>query len=280
MGFDFAKAIKDAEKDENIRSLFLLLLGPSGNGKSYMLGTFGCKTLYLYTQGETHGVTSSQTLGRENVIPVCIDRDGERELSGDEALSRLNAILDDIAGLKAAGFKAIALDGIPELEEIIRQTTKFKVATTAPSGAHNGFAVSPITRTMLRDIIVKLKKVRRELGAHVCVTCTLTVKEYAEDGTIMDAKPQLIGYEVPASLGRQFDDVLIIGRMERAGKIAYRVQLLASATVRALDQLTQSVKKTFDFSPRITGVDILGMKDTIEPDLKTIIALKEKGSAK
>ncbi len=104
--FDFTKAMKDAQQDLDNKSLFLFLLGSSGNGKSYAQGTFGVKTLYLYTQGESHGPKSASVLGKDNIVPVCIDRDGDKDLTPDEALNRLNSILDNLEGIKEANIQA------------------------------------------------------------------------------------------------------------------------------------------------------------------------------
>lgn len=275
--FDFDKAIKEAQQDLDNKKLFLILLGSSGNGKSYAQGTFGCKTLYLYTQGESHGPKSASALGASNIIPVCIDRDGDKELSSDEAIKRLLLILDDVEGLKKAKFGAIALDGASEIETLIRSTAKFKAATITDSGKHNGFAEGPATLAQFREIMNKLKKLQRTLGVHVCMTCILSVKEYGEDGIIQDSTPVLAGYSVATGLIQQFDDVMIIGRMQRKDKVGYRLQLVAGASKVTTDFVTKEVKKTFNFSPRITGIDILALGATLDADLKGLAELKAKG---
>lgn len=274
--FDFEKAIKDAQQDIQNKKLFLILLGSSGNGKSYAQGTFGVRTLYLYTQGESHGPKSASTQGGENIVPVCIDREGDKELTADEALKRLHAILDDVEGLKKAKFGAIAVDGASEIETLIRNSSKFRVATTTESGKHNGFAEGPATLGQFREIIGKLKKLQRTLGVHVCMTCILTVKEYDADGLILDSAPQLAGYAVATGLIQQFDDVMLLGRMQKKDKIGYRLQLLATGSKKTLDAQGE-VKKTFNFSPRITGVDILSLGSTLDADLKALAELKAKG---
>lgn len=275
MAFDFAKAVAEAQTDIKNKSLFLMLLGSSGNGKSYAQGTFGVKTLYLYTQGESHGPKSAAAVGGENVVAICLDRETGKELTPDEALKRLHSILDDVDGLKKAGFKALAIDGASEIESLIRGTVKFKALTTTDSGKHNGFAEGPATMAQFRDIMIKLKRLHRELGLHVCMTCILNVKEYAEDGTILDSTPQLSGYAVATGLVQQFDDVMIIGRMTRKGQIAYRLQLLAGGSKKTTDIVTQQVKKTFNFSPRLTGQDVLSLGETLEANLGALVKLKE-----
>jgi hypothetical protein len=267
-GFNFDKALQDAQKDLTNRNLFLILLGSSGNGKSYAQGTFGVKTLYLYTQGESHGPRSAASMGSTNIVPVCIDRDGEKELSPDEAIKRLHAILDDVAGIKKAGIKAIAIDGATELEAIIRETTKFKEQTVKP------FTDGPVELAMFRQILNRLKTIQRELDVHICMTCILTAKEIGEDGMINESTPQLHGFQVATGLIQQFDDVMVIGRMQKDDKVAYRLQLVAGVAKNTVDFKTKEVKKTFNFSPRLTGVDITSLGATLKADLAELAKLK------
>lgn len=273
MSFNFEKAVQDAKQDTENNKLFLILLGSSGNGKSFAQGTFGCKTLYLYTSGESHGPKSASTLGGSNIIPVCLDREDNNALGADETLKRLHTILDDTEGLKKAKIEAVAIDGASELEALIRGTAKFKAATLTKSGEHNGFAEGPATMAQFREIIAKLKRLQRAMKIHMCMTCTLVVKEYGEDGLILDSSPQLAGYAVATGLIQQFDDVMVIGRMQKKDKIGYRLQLLAAGTKTTLD-LKGEVKKTFNYSPRLTGVDILSLGATLDADLKALAALK------
>ena len=269
--FDFSKAIQEAKQDLINDKLFLILLGSSGNGKSFAQGTFGVKTLYLYAQGESHGPKSAATLGGANIVPVCIDREGAKELSPDEAIARLITILDDVEGIEKAGFKAISIDGASEIEALIRSTAKFKLT------AKTSFEEGPATLAVFRQILNRLKKLQREAKVHVCLTCTLSVKEYGEDGAILESSPSLHGFQVATGLIQQFDDVMVIGRMQRKDKVGYRLQLAAGVNKTTKDFTTKEVNKTYNFSPRLTGVDILELGATLDSDLAALIELKKKG---
>lgn len=274
MTFDFAKAQQEAKKDLDNNKLFLLLLGPSSGGKSFIQGTYGLKTLYLYTGGESHGPKAAATRGLDNIVPIRLDVEDGKDLSADAAMVRLHAILDDTAGIKKAGFKAVVLDGASELEAIVRNTTKFKAMTTTDAGKHNGFAEGPATIIQFRDVLLKLKRLRQDADCHICVTCILVVKELADDGTILDSMPQLQGYSVASTIIPQFDDVLVVGRMVKGEKADHRLQLLARAAKST--STGASGQKTFNFGPRITGVDILALPATLKADLSEIIKLKAK----
>lgn len=273
--FDFSKAFEEAKQDMDNKKLFLVLLGASGNGKSFSQGTFGVKTLYLYTQGESHGPRAASTLGGANIVPVCIDRNGDKSLTADEGLKRLHEILDDTESLQKNKFGAISVDGFSELEDLVRNSTKFKIMTTTESGKHNGYAESSATLFQLKEIIAKLKRLQRVLNVHVCVTEILTVKELNEEGLILDSSPQLIGYSVATGVLQQFDDVMIVGRMQKKDKMSYRFQLLAGSTKTSIDGVTHEIKKTFNFSPRLTGVDILSLPTTLEANLSSLAKIKE-----
>lgn len=269
--FDFEQAIKDAQSDLVNKSLFLILLGQQGGGKSYAQGTYGGKTLYIYAQGESHGPRNAKTLGGTNIMPSCIDRVDGVTLSPDESLKRLHDMLDDIEGIKKMGIKAIALDGATEIEAIIRETKSFKEKTLKP------FTDGPVELAAFREILNKLKKLQRELNVHVCVTCILEVKEVGEDGEILDSTPKLHGYQVAAGLVQQFDDVLVVGRMTKGEKKAHRFQLLAGVSKTSTDFATKVIKKTVNFTPRITGVDILSLGATLDADLGKLAELKAGG---
>ncbi len=278
--FDFQKAFSDAKKDLDNNNLFLLLLGASGNGKSYVQGTFGCKVLYLYTKGEDHGPKSASRSAEAgglgtSIVPVRIDHDGSKDLNADESLARLHNILDDVAGIKAAGFGALVLDSFTELEHLVRSSKKFIAMTTTDAGKHNSFAEGGATLFQFKEIIGKLKKLHKEAKIHICATEILTIKELNDEGLILDSSPQLLGYAVATGVVQQFDDVIIIGKMSKKDKIAYRFQLIAESGKVSKDAITKEVKKTFNFSPRLTGVDILALPPTIDANLTDLIKLKQ-----
>lgn len=269
MAFDFTKALKEAQADIQNNKLFLFLLGTPTGGKSYALGTLGVKTLLLYTNAESHGARSAAVKGGENLVAVRLDKDGNTDLSADDAIARLNAILDDVAGIKAAKFGAIAIDGATELEALIRGTTKFKTATVKST-----FDEGPATMLQFRSVITKLKRLQDELGVHVVMTGIINAKEFSEDGTILDAQPALHGYQVATGIVQQFPDVLIVGRMTKNEKISHRIQLHASASKTTRDFKTQETKKVFAINPRVTGIDVISLGATLPADLGIIAKLK------
>ena len=271
MTFNFDKAISDSKKDLVNNKLALILLGASGNGKSYAQGTFGCPTLYLYTSGESHGPKAANTPGGNNILPICIDRDGDTQLKPDDAYKRLLDILGAADKIKALGVGAVTVDGATEIEGLIRETTAFKAR------AKTTFDEGPATLALFRPVINALKQLQRDIGVHYCMTCILNVKDFGDDGSVLESTPSLHGYQVATGLVQQFDDVMVVGRLQRGEKVGYRLQLLAGVTKTTKDFKTHEVRKTFNFSPRLTGVDITALGATLDADLGKLAALKAGG---
>lgn len=272
--FDFEKALKDAKKDLDNHLLRALVLGPSGSGKSTLLGTFGCRTLYLYTTGESHGPVAASSNGAD-IIPVCIDRDGDTVLAADESYNRLLTILGSGDQIKKMGVGAIAIDGATELETIIRQTTKWRKACETDKGKHNGFAEPAATLMMFRAVLDALRKLQLDLGIHYAMTCILDVKELADNGEILESTPRLTGYSVAEGLCQQLE-YFAVGRMTKGDKVSHRIQFMAGVTKASKDQVGR-IKKTLNFNPRLFGVNT--PPATLDADLSKVIDLKAKRSA-
>lgn len=271
MGFDFKRAIEDAKKELNNNQVAAIVLGPSGSGKSSLLGTFGVKTLYLYTTGEDHGAKAAKVQGSENIVPLCIDYEDGQKLDADDAFHRLLDVLGESAAIKEAGFQAVSIDGATELEAIIRGTSAWKAACQTDKGKHNTFQEPAATLAMFKRVMDKLKGLQREIGIHYAMTCILDVKVVGDDGEVLESTPRLTGYSVAEGLIQQFPDVMVVGRMSKNDKIAHRIQMLAGVSKTSKDQ-AGVIKRCINFTPRITGVAKLA--NTYEANLAKIVELK------
>lgn len=283
MSFNFDAAIAAAKKDQENRCLNLLLLGSSGNGKSYTQGTFGVKTLYLYTTKEDHGPASASSLENvkqfgDNVKPVRLDIDETgKQLSADETYKRLLTILNDLAGIKKAGFGAVAIDSATEIEELIKSTTEYNSLLQAKYKGVESYA-GPIVLSMFRPIISALKTLRLELNVHSCMTCILDVQEYGDNGAIVASKPSLAGYNVATGLCQMFADVMVVGKMKRPdGTPGYPFQVGAQVSKSTQDFKTKEVRKTHNFNIRLTGCDMSTFPDAMPSNLSLLIKCKQAG---
>lgn len=274
--FDFNKAVQDAQEELSVRELFALLLGPSGGGKSSLLGTFGEKTLLLYTTGEDHGPKAAAAIGRDNVVPLCIDYYDGGILTPDESLDLLTEVLDNHDWLKEMGFRAIGIDGATQLELLFRGTARWKKMCETKNGKHSGFEEPKATAVMFKEIVDKLKSAQRALGLHVAMTCVLDVKELGPHGEIKESAPKLTGYMVAEGLVQQFGDVLVVGRMAKKDKVKHKIQMLAGVTKTSSDADTGEIKKTINYSPRLTCVGLDDLPTLIDASLKTVYEIKQQ----
>lgn len=274
MSFDFNAAIAQAKTEvDGQKKLGVILLGPSGSGKSTAIGKLNVKTLFLYARGESHGAAAATTFGKDNIIPVCIDRDSEGNvLSAGLARERLLEILDSRAELVEAGIEAIAIDGATELEAIVKGSP---VYTNMVAG--NKYKETDVTITLMREIILKLKDLQTDLGLHYIVTCILDQKEQSDNGEIIDSQPRLVGYRVADSVVQLFPDVVVVGPMTNGETTQHRFQFLAGVSKEQKDAASGAMKKTTNFRPRITGVtlgDQLTAGGTMEADLSVLAKIK------
>lgn len=266
--FDFG-----AEETKTLSDrLSLLIAGPSGAGKSHLIGTYPGKVLYLTAGAEVHGVDAARKSG-SNVTAIAIDRDRTGPLSADAALARFEAATDPEA-VKAKGFQLIALDGLTELEKIVRASTKWKGICTTKQGGHDNFKEGPATILMMDHCLTRLRNLQFDLDLDIAVTCILDVTETNKrSGEIEAAKPRLQSYQVAESMIQQFGDIVIIGQMLNAeGKSGRVIQMGTELARQSVDQETKEVKKFFGITPRLQGVDEL--PKFIKADLAQVLKLK------
>lgn len=274
MAFSFAKAAANARKDLDNRKVGAIILAPSGGGKSTLAGTFGVKTLFIFGGAESHGPVAASVHGGD-IVAVRFDQDDNgKNLDADDAYARLLSILDAEDEIKAAGFGAIVVDSLTEVEIVVRATTKFKAECLGSNGKHNNFGEPAATLALFRPILVKLRDLQLNTGIHYAATCPLTVSAIGDTGEIMESAPKLSGYSVAEGLILQFPDVLVVGRMVKGEKTAHRIQFNAGVAKTSKDQLG-AIKKTVNFNPRVTGVKTLPAN--MEASLAKVAELKQGG---
>lgn len=255
----------------NEKNLFLLVLGGSGAGKSHFVGTVPGKTLYLHCSNESHGVSSAKK-SNSDLVSVCIDRDGKgADLKPDDSWKRLFAALD-AESIKAAKFENIALDGLTEIEKIIRGTTAWKESCKTAQGKHNTFAESPATVEQFDRLLGRLRHLQDLLGVRILVTGIIDVTATEENGAILEAKPRLSGYSVAESVCQTFGDIVMIGRMKGKNGSGPVLQMAAEIG-RESKGADGQVKKTFGFTPRLQGV--AKIPEYIKADGKEVLKLKD-----
>lgn len=266
------EAKKTEDKDKSGDSLFCCLLGPSGSGKSHTIGTTGLKTLQLYFSGEKHGIKSSKKEGGDNITPFCLDFEGEVMLSPDATLDRLRDILSDPKGLKDAGFKVVALDGLSELDLCIAQSKELKKQCLTKDGKVDGFRTSGVSKAIGNSIVKLLLLLQEKTGIHILTTCILDVQEYGDNNEVVTCAPRLSTYGFAESILQMFEDRVICGpQVKENGDRVYVFDSMTSM-VRASKDDKGRVKKVLNFNPRIgSGV----LPKLMKASLKELMKIKE-----
>ena len=259
--FDLKAAIEASMSDLDQSALMCMILGPSGAGKSSLSGSFEGDTLYIYTSGETHGAKAASVIHNKlkkagKVIPYRLSDDPNKAY--DDLLAAL---------AEASEFKAVVVDGAPEIEFLIRSTQKFKVGCMTPQGKHNNFAEGEVVLRMFRPIILALKDLARK-GVNSAMTCSLDVQSMGEDGEILESKPRMSTYSVVEGLLQQFPAYFCIGRMTDGDQKAHKIQFLAGVS-RVSKDAAGTIRKTLNFNPRLSGV--LDVPNTLDADLSKVV---------
>jgi AAA domain len=264
---DLMNEVSDVKTDK----LFAIILGSSGAGKSHVAGTAPGKILYLYLDSERHG-SSSALKSSGDLLAVCIDRDkAGNPLKPEAAFKRGLEILQPEV-LKKAKIDTVVLDGLTELEKLVRATDKWKNLCQSAKGVHNSFAEGSSTITLADEYMRALRDAQDKAGVHVIVTGILDVQEVDDNGAIGVAKPRLSGYAVAEGLIQQFPDILVIGKVAgKDGKSGRVFQTNADVQRISKDQ-NGAVKKFINFEPRLAGA--VALPAFIKADLKDVIALK------
>lgn len=254
--------------------LFAILLGSSGAGKSHVAGTAPGKILYLYLDSERHGVTSASK-SSSDVLAVCIDRTAKGEtLKPEEAFKRGLALLEP-EGLKKAKIASVVIDGLTELEKLVRSTSVFKNKCLSTAGKHNSFAEPAATVEMLDEYMRAARRAQDEAGVHIIITGIIDVQEIDDNGAIGVAKPRLSGYSVAEAMIQQFPDILVIGKMTNAQGKSDRVFQTTADVQRISKDQNGTVKKFINFDCRLAMPAGRELPPYIKADLKAVIALKE-----
>lgn len=251
--------------------LQLLIAGPSGAGKSHLIGSYPGKILYLVAGAENHGISAARKSSR-NIVATYIDRDKTGALTPDAALARFDAATDPEA-IRGAGFQLVALDGLTELEKLVRGTTQWKRMCETKGGGHNNFAEGTATQTIMDRCLQRLRNLQFDLGVDIAVTCILDVTETnRKTGEIEAAKPRLMGYSVAEAAIQQFGDIVVIGQMSKPdGSSGRAIQMHTELARQSVDE-NKEVKKLFGITPRLQGV--AQVPPYIKADLGEILKLK------
>lgn len=283
---DFKKLKEDA-KTLTIKPMFGIVLGPSGAGKSFALGSVGVPTLVLHASAEHHGGIAAQTHAKKlSGEVVAIDFTVFDKTTGlidcDAIIKQLMEILSQPDLSKEFG--AVAVDSANELQSIFRGTKYFKEFCKTDKGGHNSFKEGESDINQFKHILAMFNKLNGQ-GVHVFMTCAAITKSLADDGSVAEATPSLLGFTVAHDLIRGFSDVLLVSRItdvdEETGVVSNGHKFIFKANVsKTSKDLKGNVMKTQNFSCRISGLSLEDLPETCDANLGKIIAGRSKKVAK
>lgn len=252
--------------------LFLAILGCSGSGKSHVIGTAPGKILYLYFGPERHGVTAALKSGPD-IIAVSVDTKKDGSVRKPDEAYKYGLQCLDPAALKKAGIETVALDGLIELEKLVRNTTEFDDSCLTKAGKRDAFREPAETVRMMDKYMTALRVAQDSAQVHVVVTSILDVSEVEENGAIKVAKPRASGYAVAENMIQQFGDILCIGEITVKGKTGRVFQTGADLKRVSTDE-NKKVKRFINFNPRIQVPGHVEVPEIIKADLKEVLRLK------
>lgn len=258
-----------------------IVFGPPGGGKSGMLGTFGVKTLHLYSDVEYHGEDSMNLHKNCHVDAYNFERDKDgNRLAPAKALENLASIIQDEEMIKSRGYKAIVIDSLSELESLVIETSAWKAKTTDSHGQPKMYT-DPVTISMINPFLSQLRNLQTKLGIHYAMTALLDVKRMGDAGEILEGTAKAKGYGVLFHLLVSFPDRFILGHMvttKGATKLKPRIQIDAQLSriskEFAIGSAPAKVSKVLNLRTKISGCDMSTFPNTMAPNFARVIECK------
>jgi hypothetical protein len=247
------------KKKTEVEPLMALVMGASGGGKSSSLGTLGVPTLVLYGNVESHSANAAKATSQEksNVVGMqyTVNR-ADGSLDAQASYKNLLAILRD-PGV-AENFGAVAVDSAGELQQVFKETARFKELVTTDTGKVNNFKEPEAYGTMFGEVINSMLALRRQ-GVHTLMTCAAIVTGGTEGSDEITARPNLYGYTVSENLCRAFADIFYVTMLREENEEGEEItvhRFVFNPKVSAVSKDVKSgkiTKQSFsNFSPRIS----------------------------
>ena len=261
-----------AKAKVNNMGLCVVILGPSGSGKSSAAGSLGKEILFCACSTESHGPVSAGIHGA-NITPYFIDlNDDGSQKSPDQALTDLVALLSDPT--LSANFDTVVIDSLTDYELLVLRSGWLKEFAAGPNGKENSFKRPEGVLTKIQELF-SLAHLFRSKGTHFIVTLPAHVTGVSAEGTADTIAPLLSSYAIAERIPRLADVVLYVSQVEVEGQTA-RAFLFDTEVSRQQKDLGGNVKKYLNFKPSCRGVDDSALPTMMKADLKKIVQLFSK----
>lgn len=264
---DFAALKAASKKKQKAEGQSFVVLGPSGSGKSSLMGSFGVPTLILYTSDESHS-TQSSSIHNGDVTNVCIDRDDDEEsLNADQTLNKLFSILSD--DCISDHFGAVCIDSLSSIDLIIKRSQYFDEFCKGGNGKRNDFKASEAVVSKLQEIFNATQHFRQK-GTHFMCSLAAHVKSVDGDGNAEVVVPVLSSYGCAEAVPRLAGGVLYIGKTEVNGEMK-RALIFSTQVSKVSKDLRGNVSKMLSFSPRLAGVPDEELPAALPADMSKVL---------
>lgn len=246
---NFAEMKKKAKDRRDSQGICGIAIGPSGSGKSSLIGSFPGTILHLYTSDEGHAVESASIHGGD-VVGHCIDRNEDGSIKDpDDAINGLLAILRDPA--IPENFAGVGLDSLSSVDLLIKKTAWYDDFLRGANGKKNDFKSSEAVVTKIQEIFAATEGFRSK-GVHFLATLAALVKA-ENNGEAEVVSPVLSSFGAAEALPRMAGVVLYVGKTEIDGETK-RALLFNVRVRRDSKDVRGTVQKMLSFNPRIAGV--------------------------
>lgn len=274
---DFKKLKEEAKTLNKAQPLFAVVLGTPAGGKSSLCGTLKVPTLFLHTSLESHGPINASASKDSDVTPFDITvskADGTTD--PDATYNNLLSILRSPDLTKH--FKAVCVDSVTELEQVIRKSKLFADRCKALSGKHNTYAESPTVTDMLKDVVEVTSSLHKQ-GMHIMFTCAAATK-VTENSDTMEVTPVLQGYGIALEFLKNFHDVLLVARVTKEEEDGTSKTVHALVFKGNISRVSKDLKgqtlRSVNFSPRVSGLPIDKLPDLFKADLDALLKKRDE----
>jgi hypothetical protein len=259
---DFKQMKAAAKSKQESQGMLAVILGSSGSGKSTVCGTTGRPTLVIHTKDESHGPTSASTFNEE-VVGYCINQDEEgNELSADDAMERMYALLtaEDLSD----NFGCVVFDSLSSIDLLIKKTSEFFEFCKTDKGKHSAYRETEAVLNQIQKLVTSTDSIRAR-GVHVLFTLAAHIKSMEADGTVETVAPVLSSYGCAEGMPRLFPAVLYVAPVVVDGE-KKRAFLFNTQVKRESKDLAGRTTKMLNFSPRLAGIPDAEMPEMLPAD--------------
>ena len=253
-----------------VQAMHLLLVGPSGVGKTTACASFlrEATLLLRVKKVEPHsttyicnGTALFDGASPDNLMAITIDEvDGSDKdllpfaaklaegssLNADQSVEKMKAY---ILAAHEAGFKTVIIDSLTGVFSIFRETDAFKNRCKDNKGAHNSFKEAEVYLAMHEELNAMLVGLQSKGVNTVCILGAKTLNPGAENQAV---QPDLPMFSVAEKMPFRYSDNLILSTRHFDGSDDYRTVVDFGLTMDKTGKDVKGGEKFVSVKPRLS----------------------------